>query len=351
VSSPVARSEDPSRFGVAAPPLLRTVAIVGFLALVSRLVSEALPGSRSGISDWIRRMDSVSSFLVQLGVLLGSSLLVLLVVGTIAERRLHYAYRVAVVPIAAIVLMLVMLASTMGLEPEGSLTLGVACLAVATAGSSMALRTAESRGQGLVISLATLGIASRLAARVVAISALRHDPSSGTKVVWLASIGHGFDAICIAIAAARFRSERRDPAGLAIVTLLLVTCGIAWGALRGSLEGAQTWQVIAARAGGELISSPVAFSTLASRYSVEILSVLFGGTIAFWPGRISAGMMSAAIVILARPGADVPAAALLLTVGALAAPLAGPGTVVIENFTTPSESPAPRRPIGEGSRP
>jgi hypothetical protein len=65
----------------------------------------------------------------------------------------------------------------------------------------------------------------------------------------------------------------------------------------------------------------VAFGTVASRYALETIAVLFGFVVVFWPGPISAGMMSAALALLARPGVDVPAAALVLATSALIAPL------------------------------
>src|SRR6185295_15429322 len=113
--------------------------------------------------------------LAQLATLLGSCLLVLLVLGTTTERGLGYAYRLVVVPTSAAVLMLVMLASTMGLEPEATLTMGLACLALATAGATAAMNAPASRAQGLVVSLVTLGAATRLAVRVLTMGASHHD--------------------------------------------------------------------------------------------------------------------------------------------------------------------------------
>jgi hypothetical protein len=74
-----------------------------------------------------------------------------------------------------------------------------------------------------------------------------------------------------------------------------------------------------------MTSSPVAFSTLSSRYAVEALALLLSLAVVAWPGRISAGMMTAALALLCRPGVDVPAAALVLAVAALFAPLASFG--------------------------
>jgi hypothetical protein len=326
---------DVSRWGAPAPVLLRSVAAAAWLSLLTRLVSLALPGSRSGIGPWIRRADSASGMLSQIAALLGSSLLVLLVVGTLAERSFGYAYRLIVVPTSAAVLMLVMLASTMGLEPEATLTMGLACLALATAGATAAMNAPESRAQGLVVSLATLGAATRLAVRVLTMGVLHHDAAWSSRVSWLAFMGGVFDAFAIALAATRLRAEHRGRAAAALLAVLLAALWVAWNALRGSFDGASTWQVLCSRAVGELSQSPIAFGTVASRYALETIAVLFAGAVVFWPGRISAGMTSAALALLARPGVDVPAAALVLSIGALVAPLSR--APIVETTPRPPE--------------
>jgi hypothetical protein len=329
--------------------LLRSVAVTAWLSLVARLVSLALPGSRSGIELWIRRADTASSLLSQIAALLGSSLLVLLVVGTLAERSFGYAYRLIVVPTSAAVLMLVMLASTMGLEPEATLTMGLACLALATAGATAAMNAPASRAQGLVVSLATLGAATRLAVRVLTMGAIHHEITWVSRVSWLAFLGAAFDAFAIALAAARLRAEHRTRAAGALVAVLLAALWVAWNALRGSFDGASTWQVLCSRAVGELSQSPIAFGTVASRYALETIAVLLASAVVFWPGRISAGMMAAALALMARPGVDVPAAALVLAIGALVAPLSR--APFVEATPTPSRTgPAERSPAGADHR-
>jgi hypothetical protein len=323
--------------------MLRAVAAVAWLSLVVRLLALALPGSRSGIGPWIRRADSASSLLTQASALLGSCLLVLLVVGTLGERAFGYVYRLVVVPTSAAVLVLVMLASTMGLEPEATLTLGLSVLALSTAGATAAMNVPQSRAQGLVVSLATLGAATRLAVRVLTMGSVHHEAAWISRVAWLAFIASVFDALAIALAAARLRAEHRGRAAVALAGVFLGSLWVAWSAMRGSFDGATTVQVLCSRAVSELSQSPVAFGTVASRYALETIAVLFGFVVVFWPGPMSAGMMSAALALLARPGVDVPAAALLLATSALVAPLSR--APVIE--AAPA---APSRPTGRAEQ-
>lgn len=337
---------DVSRWGAPAPLLLRTVAGTAWLALVAGLAATALPGSRSGIGPWIRRADGAASLLTQFAALFGSALLVLLVVGTLAERSLGYAYRLVVVPTSAAVVLLVLVACRMGLDPELTLTLGLACLALSTAGATAAMNAPASRAQGLVVSLVTLGAATRLAVRVLTMGATHHDAAWVSRVAWLSALGAVFDTLGLALAAARLRAEQRTRGVVALVCVLALTLWVSWSALRGSMDGASTWQVLASRGIGELSQTPVSFGSTSSRYTLVTLAVFFSGAVILWPGRISAGMMSAALAILARPGVDVPAAALVLALGALVAPLSRATFVEPSPASPPRATPREQSPAG-----
>jgi hypothetical protein len=310
------------KFGFVAPPLLRTVTLLAWFSLLARMVSSALPGSRSGIEPWIKRTDVVSSLLTQLSVLLGSGLLVMLVVTTVADRGFRYSYRIVVVPAAAVVLMLVMLASTTGLDAPASLFLGLACLALAAASAGTALGVPSSRAQGLVLSMVALGGACRLAVRAIGVGAsLPPDAAWYSRATWVLAAGSAFDFFAVALAATRLLGERRRQATFALSGILVLSGVVAWGALRGSLEGARTWQVIAARSLSDLAANPTTAHPAGASFTLDSLAVLLAGAVALWPGRLSSGIVAVGLALLSRPGVDVPASALLLALGALAAPL------------------------------
>jgi hypothetical protein len=338
-------TEPPSaRFGFAAPPFLRAVTLLAWCSLVARLVSTALPGSRSGIEPWIRRTDLVSSVLTQLSVLLGASLLVMLVVTTVAERAFRYSYRVVVVPAAAIVLMLVILASRMGLDTPATVFLGCACLVLAAASAAMALGAIPTRAQGLVLTMVALACASRLLSRGL------EGGASGegwfSRVTWALAIGRAFELLALSLAATRLLAEQRRHGRTVLAAVLVVSGFVAWGAMKGSLEGAKTWQVIAARALSDLAASPSMAPSSGGMLALDALTVLLAGTIAAWPGRLSAGIVAVGLSLLSRPGVDVPVSALLLALGALAAPL-GAGS----ETPAPSVRPAARRTAPENTAP
>lgn len=314
--------------------------MVACLALVVRAIATALPGSRSGIEVIIRRADILSSLLSQLTVLLGGAQIVLLVVGTLGERSLSYVYRIAVVPAAAAVLMLVMLASTMGLDLEASLIVGAAALILAGAAGSISLRRPESRAQGMVLIAITVASAIHLLSRVLAVGLGQHHAFGPSRAPVLLAFARGADAIAMALLAVRISAERGTLARVAVLGALLVATGITWGALRGSLDGAALWQVIASRSLYELAGGSASLGAAATRYGIESFAVLLGGTVIFWPGRLSTGALSAALAVLARPSVDVPECALILTMAALSAPAVVPfrGSMAVPVPPAPSHA-------------
>jgi len=338
--SPAGTGPYPS--GGGAPQLLRTAAVLAWLALVAQLVATALPGSRSGIETLIRRSDTAASVLSQAAVLLGSAELVLLVVATLAEHHLSLAYRAAIVPASSGVLMLVMLAMSMGLEAEANLAVAVAALLLAAAASAMAIRSPATRAQGLVLTAAAVACALKLFGRLLA-------TGGAGPYLWvpgapaIATAGYAFDAVAVLLCGGRFMAERRRSSRYFLPFVVALGLVLSWGALRGSLEGATTWQVVASRALAELVQGPLVAAALPSLYGIAALAVVLSGLIVLWPGSISVGALSAALVILARYGADVPASALVLSLGALAAPLGQPGDAR-------EEGPAPRD-VTVGGRP
>jgi hypothetical protein len=307
-----------------APSLFRVTAMVACLALVVRALATALPGSRSGIEAVIRRTDVLSSLLSQLTVLLGAAQMVLLVVWTLSERSLSYAYRIAVVPASAAVLLLVMLASTMGLDLEASLVIGTSALVLAGAAGATALQKPASRAQGMVLIAITVASAVHLLSRLLALGLGQHHWLGPSRAPLLLAFARAADAVAMALLAVRLSAERGTQARVAVLGALVVATGITWGALRGSLDGAALWQVIASRSLYELAGGAASLGAAATRYGIESFAVLLGGTVIFWPGRLSTGAVSAALAVLARPSVDVPECALILTLAALSAPAAAP---------------------------
>jgi hypothetical protein len=327
----------------AAPPMLRFVAALSLVALVARLIASALPGSGSGIEPWIRRADGTASLFAQLTVLVGSSLLIMLTVSTRASRHLGTFYRILVVPPAAAMLLLVILASSMGLEPVLSLALGVSCLALSSSGASTALRSPSSRAPGLVLSLLTLGAACRLMARIFATSLIVRNGAGAHAGAFIATLGSAFDVLAVALTAARLRAEHGTPVRASMVGTFILAGGLSWEALRGSLDGAATWQVVVARALGELSSGAGGVASIGGRSTVDLIAVLVAAVVIAWPGRVSAGSVAIALGLLARSGLDVPVSALMLALGALVAALgSGPRTNASSPLSEPAVVRAPR---------
>lgn len=319
---------DAGRFGPAAPALFRSAALAAWLALVSRLVASSLPGSRSGIDVWIERSLTVASILSQLTVLLGSAALVLLVVATLADSTLSALYRSLIVPAAAGVLMLVMLAATMGLEPVASLAIGSAALILVVGGATVALGKPVTRGPGLVLGAAGLGAAARLACRAIESAGTAYD-AAPRIVAGLGTAGYVFDTLALALALARFSAELGRTARVVLPLLLVLSLAVAWGGIRGGLDGATYAEVLASRALAELAelagsSGPVGGRAPGTRFALDAIGLALAGALVLHPRALSVGAIAAALVLVGRHGLDVPACALAAALAGLAAPLSTP---------------------------
>lgn len=304
------------RWGTMAPPMLRIAALIAWAALVTRLLSVSLPGSRTGIEGLIRRADTTSSVLSWALFLVGASQLVMLLMHTLSERTLGFAYRILVVPFAATVLLLVALSTLVPLEPEQNLALGAACLVLSGSAAIISVRSRIGRAHGLVLLAVTLGASARFSARVMELGLAGANTSWASGVLWVTIAGRLFDALAVSLTAVRFVAERRAVAGAATLTGLALGTVLAWGGLRGSFDGAAQWQVLASRSLGDLAGSGFV-GALRGNYAVEAFALLLGGIVACFPARLSLGLLSATFAVLARPSVDVPACALVLAQGAL----------------------------------
>jgi hypothetical protein len=146
----------------------------------------------------------------------------------------------------------------------------------------------------------------------------------------------------MALLAVRLSAERGSVARVVVLAALVVATGLTWGALRGSLDGAALWQVIASRSLYELAGG-ASLGGAGTRYGIESFAVLIGGAVIFWPGRLSTGALSAALAVLARPAVDVPECALILALGALSAPtMQSPQAPLGQRTLPPRRAPEPR---------
>lgn len=312
-------SSPSERWGTAAPTSIRIAAIVAWASLVARLLSASLPGSRSGIESLIRRADTVSSVLSQGVALIGGSQLALLVVQTVSERTLSPVYRCFVTLPAGIVLLLVMFSCRMPLEPQANLALGVTCLTIAGAGAAVSLRESVARAHALVLLAITFAAAIRLG--IHALDATPHlDAAVRSKLPLLAAVARALDLLGVSLAAVRWVAERRTVALLLVLFGLAASTIVAWGAIRGSFDGASLWQVLASRALGDLTSTGGVAAT-SGGYAVDAFALTLAGIVVCFPARLSWGLVCLAFALLGKPGADVPTAALLIALSGLMAPM------------------------------
>jgi hypothetical protein len=303
---------------------LRGVALLAVVTvIVARLVAPALPGSRAGITRWIVRADVLANFLSQIWVVLGVLIAFRLVVATLRDRTLRVGHRVLAAPAAAAALTLIMAAAERGLSPGLSLTLAVLTSLVALAAAPATLAKPSTRALGIVIAAAGLSAFLHLLCRVLAMRASDEALASLFHTAQgLATLGFLLNLGGAAVVAVWLGARRPRTVAVALVVLVAIAVLGSWGAMRGSGEGATLWQVLASRGLNELSRNPAPFVPAFLRHAEELWLLLVALAVLVprrGPGLVQAGF---ALALVGQSSADVPAAALILLLAALLAPLA-----------------------------
>ena len=303
---------------------LRALAMLCVLtAFVARGVAPALPGSMTGIEQWIVASDRAAAFLSQLFVISGCMAGLWLLLAILRDARLGPVFRLWSAPVAAGVITLVLAAARGPIASKWTLGMGFCAAALAGSAAWPALRSATTRASGFVLALAAMAATLQVLARVVAVQA---SEQALPTVFWiarlLASTALLLDTTALVIVVVWLGASRPGRAAVVAGIVLAVVVLGSWGALRGSQLNASLWQVLAARSLAELTRHPTPLLGPPARFAME-LGVLATTAIVLCSRRRGHAIHALiAFALVARGATDIPALALMLTLAALIAPLA-----------------------------
>ena len=302
---------------------LRFVAGVAILAATLGYgLSPALRGWATGIGRWIAWSDLLAAWLSQLLAVSGVMLCLRLGLATLRERHLPALERIVVVPAAASVLVMSVLASKANLPPALALACAAASSVVALASSAQAVRSRRTRALGLA--LGTLGMAAlvQTGVRWMALEASRvRDAELFDTARALATIDLLLVLMTLTIVALWLLS--RSGHRLLAASIAVVACGaVAWMADRGSTYGASGGVLLLGRAFTEMMRQPSPLVAPLVRHWAEVLSFAAALAAVAWPRRDRPIQAALALVALTGAEVDIPAFALMLTLAALTAGLA-----------------------------
>ena len=317
-----ARAPDPSGRPVPTGVGISLTALCLLSTLVGRALSAALPGSGTGIGDFIRWSERVGAVLSQLTVVFGATTASLLLINTLLERRLSRVYRLAATPCGAAVLTLVALSVQRRLDPTQAVVMATCAGVLGIVAAGTALASPRSRAAGLVLLFAVLSGTLFLFARLVLgqpdepITAGSFELSrSGATIAW------GLDVLSLVVASVWICARSPIWTGPVFVLLAGFAALAAWLASAGSLDGASLGQVVAARMMAELVRPPLPHVSSLLRHSVEAFALLLAAAAAFAPQRPLVVRIAVSLTLLARASFDIPMSALFLVLGGLLTPL------------------------------
>lgn len=304
--------------------LLRVVGVLALVAtIVARGLAPALPGSAAGIGGWIRASGTISRLLSQLLVVSGALVVFRLIIRTLRQSELGVVYRLMSVPLGAAALTIIMAAAQGAERPTMALALAVITSIVAIAATFPTLAAPRTRAAGFVLGLVGTASFVHVLARVLAIHASEQALASlFTMAQSVSTLSFVLDVASIALVGAWLGARSRSRATVVAVVLVGISALIAWGAVRGSGDGASLWQVLASRSMAGLTQGPAPLVLAPLRYAVEILALLTAAAALAVPRRDGAVQALLALALLTRTSTDIPLCALCLIMAALLGPLA-----------------------------
>jgi hypothetical protein len=296
---------------------------LGLLAtLVGGGIAPALPGSRAGIDGWIAVSDHAGALLTQMLVVLGLGLATWLVLITLRNGELATWYRIACVPLVALVATLSAGAIAEPLHPLWSSWMAISAGLVALAAAPQAWHRPLARGPACVLGLMALSAVVDLGARWVALRASDQALSGLFSLArYVATLSFALKLSGLGLALAWLGARRwrvAVPSVLAVVSGL-VALGVA--ASHASQVDVSWWQVLASRVldGYSRHPIPLILPLLSPLMDLALLAAAASSLLV----RRASGPVRAvmALALLGRGMTDIPVSALMLTVAALMAPL------------------------------
>jgi hypothetical protein len=302
--------------------------LIGVLALAAtitaRVIATALPGALGGIERWIEGARLGAAILSQTLVVFGAAGAVGLLITTLWTRELPYFYRLYAFPATAVVLTLVALSVRIPLDTQEARLLGGVSTSLALAAGSVALPSSRQRAASLVLLATAFAGASHVAAH-----ALASGPPSSSAVRFaqpLATLGHITDFGALTLAAAWIVSRSGPALRAALVGLALGSAVVAWGAGRGSADGAALWQVLASRSLSEMAPVPKPLLSDIGVYWVDACALGFSALLLLLSRAHGVLATAMCLALLVRADPDIPMCALMLVLAALLTALGDPGS-------------------------
>lgn len=296
------------------PSVFATLALLAML--VARGIAPALPGSATGIADWITITGRVAACASQLVAAGGVVLCIRLMSAVFGLPSLGVAFRFAMLPVGLGVIALVAAAIARPLEPDFGKVLAIAAVVASASTAPFLLALRWARGPGVVLLGTALSGVLALVACELARRAGREDQGRAllALISTFASIVSGLVAALVATVWAA-QNRRRLALVVAItsaITLLLTTLAHA-----GEDHAANAGLVLLHRSLEALSQQPPSALPRALGEVASLVQLLLSGALLLLAGRRADVRAALTLCLLGGMTAGAPVAALLSVAGAL----------------------------------
>lgn len=330
MSSDLSAQRSPSSSSSAADTLLPWGAVVPAAALavfVGRGLAPALPGSRSGIGDWITRIETgttavpaLGAWLTQLTLLSASWLCMHFSLVLLGQRAVQAPLRFVVTLLGALLFAIVSLANVAQGRLGGTWLIAGACsaLILTSLAASRALTRPMTRAAGLVLLGSAASGALQLGSRVLAVEASNRARAADFVVAQrCASAAFVMTAATLLFALYWLWTSDRKRQMALIPAAMLPAVLITFAALAGAGDAGAWWQQLAARTLSELRTHPDPLILVPLRDGTELCALFVGVLVLTRANTPIAVRAVVALALISRGNVDIPLCALLLGCAAL----------------------------------
>ncbi len=316
------RGNQPRR-GQARATAATGVALVFWLATcAAQVIAPALPGWKSGIGDWIARLDTTAAMLSQLALVAGCSFAFWMLIEVLREQRLGIGFRIGAAPLAAAVLTTAIAASTQHLAALLSLGLSLMVGFLALAAAWTTSRSTQTRGLGLALGLVGLGAGFATMSRLLALRASAEALTSMFAVSRaLATATYVLCIIALVVGALWVSQKRRWSLALTLGAPIGLGALGALAAQLGQSASGDSVLVLLSRLVFELSRHPHPLLPTVLQQVGDTMLLLGSGAALLGGSRSALGRAALCLTLLPRAGTDIPLLALALGIASLVAPL------------------------------
>lgn len=293
------------------------MALASLAVLIGRGLSQALPGSITGLGEVIDRVSLAGAVLTQLGAALLSALALRSATLLLFTRPGHAALRFVSATATIVIVLMTLLAALLShnqLAPHWSMLSAVVVAGTLSWSGASSLKSLEARAVGLIAMLAAIAATVHTLARIQALIAAQRASTMAFGVArGMATAGFVLELLCVAGACGWLLFPRNTWLRASAGVLLALAPAVALGASKDGSFALVTERLLA-----QLSAHPDPLVPELLRHTLELWGLAAVALCVVARVRSAELMFVLGLCLLGRASADIPLGALFLLNAALA---------------------------------